>query len=71
MTIVARNMPGDPPSLGWASPWAGAMWFGVDGSTPAQEKMQRDSFQRLWQLAEEAPESSVRVSRSFEAKEYI
>jgi hypothetical protein len=47
------------------------MWFGVDGSTPAQEKMQRDSFQRLWQLAEEAPESSVRVSRSFEAKEYI
>ncbi|RSH87145.1 hypothetical protein EHS25_003636 [Saitozyma podzolica] len=60
VTIVARNMPGDPPSLGWASPWAGAMWFGVDGSTPAQEKMQRESFQRLWQLAEEAPESSVR-----------
>jgi D-amino-acid oxidase len=67
VTIVARNMPGDPPSLGWASPWAGAMWFGVDGSTPAQEKMQRESFQRLWQLAEEAPESSVRVSQSSKA----
>lgn len=64
VTIVARNMPGDPPSLAWASPWAGAIFLGVDGCTPEQAKMQADSFERLWQLAEESPESSVRVSHS-------
>ncbi|ORY30194.1 hypothetical protein BCR39DRAFT_153271 [Naematelia encephala] len=60
VTIVARNMPGDPPSLGWASPWAGAMWFGVDGSTPAQKKMQRASFDKFWKMAETMPESSAK-----------
>ncbi|WVQ83330.1 hypothetical protein IAT38_005469 [Cryptococcus sp. DSM 104549] len=60
VTIVARNMPGDPPSLGWASPWAGAMWFGVDGSTPAQAKMQKQSFEKFWEMAETMPETSVK-----------
>ncbi|KAL7418630.1 hypothetical protein Q5752_007088 [Cryptotrichosporon argae] len=59
VTIVARDMPGDPDSLAWASPWAGAMFLGVDGSSPAQQAMQAESFRRLWQLAEDAPESSA------------
>ncbi|KAL1855820.1 hypothetical protein VTK73DRAFT_8462 [Phialemonium thermophilum] len=60
ITIVARDLPGDADSLGWASPWAGAVFLGLDGSTPAEQKMQRDSFAYLWALAASNPESSVR-----------
>ncbi|KAM0545428.1 hypothetical protein ACHAPJ_011333 [Fusarium lateritium] len=31
VTIVARNLPGDGESLDWASPWAGAVFLGLDG----------------------------------------
>ena len=61
VTIVARDLPGDGDSVGWASPWAGACFLGLDGSTPKEQKMQRDSFAFLWALAATNPESSVRV----------
>jgi hypothetical protein len=60
VTIVARNLPGDDESLDWASPWAGAVFLGLDGSTPNEQKMQRDAFAYLWSLAITNPESSVR-----------
>lgn len=62
VTIVARNLPGDEPTWDWSSPWAGALFLGLDGATPGEQKMQRDSFAYLWRLAITHPESSVRVS---------
>lgn len=63
VTIVARDLPGDKPSHRWASPWAGAVFLGLDGSTAREQKMQRDAFSFLWALADSNPESSVKVSR--------
>ncbi|KAL1623329.1 hypothetical protein SLS56_008329 [Neofusicoccum ribis] len=60
ITIVARDLPGDPESLGWASPWAGAVWMGMDGSPPREQKMQLDAFAHMWKLAMTNPESSVK-----------
>lgn len=67
VTIIARDIPGDSDSLDWASPWAGACFLGLDGSTPGEQKMQRDSFAFLWALAATNPESSVRVRGWFSA----
>jgi D-amino-acid oxidase len=61
VTIIARDLPGDGESLDWASPWAGAVFLGLDGSTPEEQQMQRDAFAYLWSLATSNPESSVRV----------
>ncbi|KAK2811946.1 hypothetical protein FQN50_001653 [Emmonsiellopsis sp. PD_5] len=60
VTIIARDLPGDDWSYGWASPWAGAVFLGLDGSTPREQQMQRDSFAFLWNLAKTHPESSIR-----------
>ncbi|CAI6089003.1 unnamed protein product [Clonostachys chloroleuca] len=61
ITVVARNLPGDELSHEWASPWAGAVFLGLDGSNPREQKMQLDSFAFWWQLAKTHPESSVRA----------
>lgn len=60
VTIVAKNLPGDDLSHEWASPWAGAVFLGLDGSNAREQKMQLDSFAVLWQLAVSNPESSIR-----------
>ncbi|KAL1617032.1 hypothetical protein SLS54_008027 [Diplodia seriata] len=61
ITIVARDLPGDPEdSHTWASPWAGAVWLGLDGAPPAEQKMQLDAFAHVWKLALASPESSVK-----------
>jgi hypothetical protein len=44
ITIVARNLPGEPDSQEWASPWAGAVWMGIADSCEAEQKMQLDAF---------------------------
>lgn len=61
ITIVARNLPGDEPhSQEWASPWAGAVWAGMDGSTPREQQFQLSALGVWWKLALSDPESSVR-----------
>ncbi|KAI8272819.1 hypothetical protein K4K60_011787 [Colletotrichum sp. SAR11_57] len=60
VTIVARNLPNDPQSQEWASPWAGAVFMGMIPSTPKEQKMQLDAFWTWWKLALEHPDSSVR-----------
>ncbi|KAI9038305.1 uncharacterized protein KD926_010961 [Aspergillus affinis] len=61
ITIVARNLPGDEPhSQEWASPWAGAVWTGMDGSTPREQQFQLNALAVWWKLALSDPESSVR-----------
>ncbi|PSN69156.1 nucleotide-binding domain-containing protein [Corynespora cassiicola Philippines] len=60
VTIVAKNLPGDDLSLEWASPWAGAVFLGLDNSNSQEQKMQLDSFAVLWRLAASNPESSVK-----------
>ncbi|KAJ9133707.1 Nucleotide-binding domain-containing protein [Pleurostoma richardsiae] len=60
ITVIARNLPGDPDSQEWASPWAGAVWLGMLNSSDADQKIQLKSL-ALWRnLAERHPESSVR-----------
>lgn len=60
VTIVARNLPGDPHVQEWASPWAGAVWSGMDGSNPREQQMQLDALAVWWKLAVTDPDSSVR-----------
>ncbi|KAK5126481.1 hypothetical protein LTR85_010717 [Meristemomyces frigidus] len=60
ITIVARNLPGDPDSLEWASPWAGAVWMSKLPSDEWEQKMQLEAFYGWWKLAYTYPESSVR-----------
>ncbi|KAH6662533.1 FAD dependent oxidoreductase [Halenospora varia] len=60
VTIIARNLPGDPDSLEWSSPWAGAVWMGTYNSTPAEQQMQLQAFSYFWKLARSHPESSVK-----------
>lgn len=60
VTIVAKDLPGDELNLGWASPWAGAVFLGLDGSNEKEQKMQLDSLAVLWSLAASNPESSIR-----------
>ena len=60
VTIMARNLPGDPESYEWASPWAGAIWLGMADATLAEQEMQLDSLAVLLKLARTNPESSVR-----------
>lgn len=61
VTIVARDLPGDPDSFTWTSPWAGAIWLGMDDSPPREQKMQLEAFAHMWKLAMDHPESSVKV----------
>jgi hypothetical protein len=60
ITIVAKNLPGDEPTLEWASPWVGANFVAGYCSLPSDRRMQRDAFTELWRLATRCPESSVR-----------
>ncbi|KAL4939075.1 hypothetical protein BDV06DRAFT_225353 [Aspergillus oleicola] len=63
ITIVARNLPGDAESDEWASPWAGAVFMGMDNSIEKEQKLQLDSFSVWWKLALSHPESSIRRVR--------
>ncbi|EXL71840.1 hypothetical protein FOPG_12538 [Fusarium oxysporum f. sp. conglutinans race 2 54008] len=60
ITVIAKNLPGDDPTLEWASPWAGANFVAGYCSSPRDRKMQRDTFIELWRLANRFPESSVK-----------
>ncbi|KAL1986075.1 hypothetical protein VTN96DRAFT_6972 [Rasamsonia emersonii] len=60
VTIVARNLPGDPHIQEWASPWAGAVWSGMDGSNEREQQMQLNALAVWWKLALTDPDSSVR-----------
>jgi D-amino-acid oxidase len=62
VTIIARDMPADPKSYQWSSPWAGAVWMATVKSTLREQKMQLQAFSYLWKLALSDPESGVRVS---------
>ncbi|KAJ9143110.1 Nucleotide-binding domain-containing protein [Pleurostoma richardsiae] len=71
ITILARNLPGDPDSQEWASPWAGAVWMGMADSSPAEQKMQLEAFAYLWRLALRHPESSVRRIEMLDLMDFI
>lgn len=69
VTIVARNLPGDPHVQEWASPWAGAVWTGMEGSSEREQKMQLNALAVWWQLALSDPDSSVRRVEITELRE--
>ncbi|KAK5086229.1 hypothetical protein LTR70_000015 [Exophiala xenobiotica] len=60
VTIVAKNLPGDAPTIEWASPWAGASFIAGSCSSLQEAKMQLEAFAELWRLSIEHPESSVK-----------
>ncbi|KAK0711711.1 FAD dependent oxidoreductase-like protein [Lasiosphaeris hirsuta] len=59
ITIVARDLPGDAPSQGWASPWACAGWAAL-GGTPREQAMQLDALAWYRAVAAAHPEAGVR-----------
>ncbi|KAM6536414.1 hypothetical protein FALCPG4_002422 [Fusarium falciforme] len=60
ITVIARDLPGDEPSIKWASPWAGANFVAGGCSSARERRMQMDAFTELWRLAIRHPESSVK-----------
>ncbi|KAJ8593248.1 FAD dependent oxidoreductase [Rhizopogon salebrosus TDB-379] len=52
ITIVARDMPGDWGSQGWASPFAGANWSPMppDATNERVRKWERITFDKLWEM---------------------
>ena len=68
VTVVARNLPGDDPDNndGWASPFAGAIWSGMEGSSEREQRMQLDSLAIWRQIGLTDPESSVRRTEMLE-----
>jgi D-amino-acid oxidase len=70
-TIVARNLPGDPDSHEWASPWAGAVWMIKLPSNKWEQKMQLEAFRGWWKLAYTNPESSVRRIEMWDLVDFI
>lgn len=75
VTIVARNMPGDPLAPGWASPFAGANLAPVhqfqEGVTEHHVRMQKACFETFFKLADAYPESSARRVGIFEYQEKL
>lgn len=70
VTIVGEHLPGDAPNKDWASPWAGACWVGVQGSAPRDQKLQIESLVGLWKLAQQNPDSGLRISKVTEIMEF-
>ncbi|KAH8428356.1 FAD-dependent oxidoreductase [Aspergillus melleus] len=60
VTIVARNLPGDEPTIEWGSPWAGASFIAGGCLSRREEKMQLDAFAELWRWSVAYPDSSVK-----------
>ncbi|KAI8677878.1 DAO domain-containing protein [Fusarium keratoplasticum] len=60
ITVIARDLPGDEPSIKWASPWAGANFVAGGCSSARERRMQMDAFTELWRLAIRHPESGVK-----------
>lgn len=60
VTIIAKNLPGDKPTIEWASPWAGANFVAGGCASLKEAKMQIDAFSELWRLSLSHPESSVK-----------
>ncbi|KAJ5403439.1 hypothetical protein N7509_003310 [Penicillium cosmopolitanum] len=62
VTVVARDLPGDDPSIEWASPWAEALIVLGGVSSSRDRKMQLRSFSELWKLSFQypGPESGIR-----------
>jgi len=52
ITIIARDMPEDLDSQGWASPWAGANWSQMDmgGSDERIKKWETETFNKFWDM---------------------
>lgn len=75
VTIVARNMPGDPLAPGWASPFAGANLAPVhqfeEGVTEQHVRMQKQCFDEFFKLVDAFPESSARRTDAFEYQEKL
>ncbi|KAI0188259.1 nucleotide-binding domain-containing protein [Astrocystis sublimbata] len=71
ITIISRNLPGDPDSQEWASPWAGAIWLGMADSSEADQKRQLDAFAYFWNIAARYPESSVKKTDIIDIMDHI
>ncbi len=73
MTIVARNMAGDPMAPGWASPFAGANLAPVhqfeEGVTEQHIRMQKACFQQFYRLVEQYPNAGMRPVNIYEYQE--
>jgi D-amino-acid oxidase len=57
---VARDLPGDDPTIDWASPWAGASFIAGGTSITRERRMQEETFREFWKWSQLYPESSIR-----------
>jgi D-amino-acid oxidase len=65
VTIIASELPSDPsPSPQYASPWAGAHYRPIPGSTPQLEseaRLAKRTFEIMKRIAAETPEAGVEL----------
>ena len=60
VTIVAKDLPGDERTFGWASPWAGVSFIAGGCDNRREMQMQLDAFAELWRMSIRNPESSIK-----------
>ncbi|KAJ5160521.1 uncharacterized protein N7482_007525 [Penicillium canariense] len=68
VTVIARDLPGDS-HIDYASPWAGAHFRPSPAKTPAEQleqQLMRDTYNELEVLAQEQPESGVKIVPAIE-----
>lgn len=70
VTILGEFLPGDPMDQRYTSQWAGAIWLGVNESSPREQVFQLGSFAELWRIAERYPESGARHIEMTEILDY-
>jgi D-amino-acid oxidase len=65
ITIIASELPSDPsPSPNYASPWAGAHYRPIPGSTPqlqSEARLAKRTFEIMKRIAAETPEAGVEL----------
>ncbi|KAI5117888.1 hypothetical protein M0805_002279 [Coniferiporia weirii] len=57
VTIVAEHFPGDPKTIRYTSPWAGAHHVSLAGDDVRQQKIDRETFRMMWKMSEPGEDS--------------
>ncbi|OKL57030.1 hypothetical protein UA08_07347 [Talaromyces atroroseus] len=61
VVVVARDLPGDPPGLSWASPSAGAVIYPTHSPDAQSREFEEQTFKHYWTLAHQDPTSGAQI----------
>ncbi|KAL4781949.1 nucleotide-binding domain-containing protein [Aspergillus varians] len=61
VVVAARDLPGDPPGLSWASPSAGAVIYPTHSPEAQSQEFEAETFKHYWTLAHQDPTSGAQI----------